>query len=67
MAETGGAGSTEGLDRVLADLRALSGDIESCGVLSKDGGLLASSHGERLPFVPGSRIVPGWSYLSHPR
>jgi len=34
------------LDRVLADLRALSGDIESCGVLSKDGELLASSHGE---------------------
>ncbi len=40
------AGSTENLDRVLADLRALSGDIESCGVLSKDGKLLSSSHGE---------------------
>src|ERR671933_259977 len=40
------AGSTENLDRVLADLRALSGDIESCGVLSKDGELLSSSHGE---------------------
>jgi uncharacterized protein len=46
MAERSGAGSTETLDRVLADLRALSGDIESCGVLSKDGGLLSSSHGE---------------------
>jgi predicted regulator of Ras-like GTPase activity (Roadblock/LC7/MglB family) len=46
MAERGGAGSTENLDRVLADLRALSGDIESCGVLSKDGQLLSSSHGE---------------------
>jgi predicted regulator of Ras-like GTPase activity (Roadblock/LC7/MglB family) len=40
------AGSTENLDRVLANLRALSGDIESCGVLSKDGELLSSSHGE---------------------
>ena len=38
--------ATENLDRVLADLRALSGDIESCGVLSKDGELLSSSHGE---------------------
>ena len=42
MAEVGG--STGSLDRVLADLRALSGDIESCGVLSKDGELLSSSH-----------------------
>jgi predicted regulator of Ras-like GTPase activity (Roadblock/LC7/MglB family) len=46
MVERGGAGSTENLDRALADLRALSGDIESCGVLSKDGQLLSSSHGE---------------------
>jgi predicted regulator of Ras-like GTPase activity (Roadblock/LC7/MglB family) len=46
MAERGRAGSTENLDRVLADLRALSGDIESCGVLSKDGELLSSSHAE---------------------
>jgi predicted regulator of Ras-like GTPase activity (Roadblock/LC7/MglB family) len=40
------AGATENLVRVLADLRALSGDIESCGVLSRDGELLSSSHGE---------------------
>ena len=46
MTERGGAGSAEELDRVLADLRALSGDMESCGVLSKDGNLLSSSHGE---------------------
>jgi predicted regulator of Ras-like GTPase activity (Roadblock/LC7/MglB family) len=46
MAERGGAGSTENVDRVLADLRALSGDIESCSVLSKDGELLSSSHAE---------------------
>jgi predicted regulator of Ras-like GTPase activity (Roadblock/LC7/MglB family) len=46
MAERGGAGSAEELNRVLADLQALSGDIESCGVLSKDGNLLSSSHAE---------------------
>ena len=45
MAERGGDGSSGDLDRVVADLRALSGDIESCGVLSKDGELLSSSHG----------------------
>ncbi len=43
MAEQGQTGN---VDRVLADLRALSGDIDSCGVLSKDGELLSSSHGE---------------------
>ncbi len=46
MTERGGDGSSGDLDRVVADLRALSGDIESCGVLSKDGELLSSSHGE---------------------
>jgi uncharacterized protein len=44
MAERGE--SAENVDRVLADLRVLSGDIGSCGVLSKDGELLSSSHGE---------------------
>ena len=43
MTKQGEAGN---LDRVLTDLRALSGDIDSCGVLSKDGELLSSSHGE---------------------
>jgi predicted regulator of Ras-like GTPase activity (Roadblock/LC7/MglB family) len=46
MTERGEAGSTGDLDRVLGDLRALSGDIKSCAVLSKDGELLSSSHGE---------------------
>ena len=46
MTERGGAGSSGDLDRVLEDLRALSGDIKSCAVLSKDGELLSSSHGE---------------------
>ncbi len=34
------------LDRALADLRALSGDMASCAVLSDDGVLISSSHGE---------------------
>ena len=42
MAERSDSG--EGLGRVLGDLRALSGDIGSCAVLSKDGELLSSSH-----------------------
>jgi predicted regulator of Ras-like GTPase activity (Roadblock/LC7/MglB family) len=46
MTERGGVGSTGDLDRVLGDLQALSGDIKSCAVLSKDGELLSSSHGE---------------------
>src|SRR5918995_2195822 len=44
MAESSGAGTAEGLDRVIADLRALSEDIESCAVLSGDRDLLSSSH-----------------------
>jgi uncharacterized protein len=45
MTERGEVGATGDLDRVLGDLRALSGDIKSCAVLSKDGELLSSSHG----------------------
>jgi uncharacterized protein len=45
MRMTERVGSTEKLERVLTDLRALSGDIDSCGVLSKGGDLLFSSHG----------------------
>ena len=44
MAERSGAEMAGGLDRVLADLRALSEDIESCAVLSGDRDLLTSSH-----------------------
>ncbi len=39
MSEGNGA-----LDRALADLRSLSGDIETCAVLGAEGELLASSH-----------------------
>lgn len=44
MAEQGGA--TKDLDRALGDLRALSGDIDSCAVLTEEGELRASRHGE---------------------
>jgi predicted regulator of Ras-like GTPase activity (Roadblock/LC7/MglB family) len=44
MAERSGTGAVGALDRVLADLRALSEDIESCAVLSGARDLLSSSH-----------------------
>jgi uncharacterized protein len=43
-AMTENSGTVGDLDRVLADLRALSEDIESCAVLSGDRDLLSSSH-----------------------
>src|SRR5215213_2007518 len=43
-AMTESSGTVGALDRVLADLRALSEDIESCAVLSEDRSLLSSSH-----------------------
>ena len=45
MRMTERVGSMGNLERVLTDLRALSGEIDSCGVLSKDGELLFTSHG----------------------
>ena len=53
MAERSAAGTAEGLDGVIADLRALSEDIESCAVLSGDGDLLSSSH---APGVERERV-----------
>src|ERR687893_2534367 len=44
MTERSGAGAAQDLDSVLADLRALSEDIDSCAVLSGDRDLLSSSH-----------------------
>ena len=44
MRMTERAGSMGNLERVLTDLRALSGEIDSCGVLSKEGELLFTSH-----------------------
>lgn len=64
MAERSGAEPTEGPDRVLADLRALSGDIESCGVLSKDGELLSSSHGEGVDRERATAMVAALANLA---
>jgi uncharacterized protein len=44
MTEQSGNETRGDLDGVLADLRALSEDIESCAVLSGDRDLLTSSH-----------------------
>ncbi len=46
VTERENVGSGGDLDRALADLQALSGDIASCAVLSADGVLLSSSHEE---------------------
>ena len=46
MSERDQSASAADLDRVVGDLRELSGGIKSCAVLSKDGELLSSSHGE---------------------
>jgi uncharacterized protein len=62
MAERGG--TAESLDRVLADLRALSGDIQSCGVLSKGGDLLSSSHGEGVDRERVSAMVAALANLA---
>lgn len=43
MSEQGGAGPAEGLERVLEDLRSLSGEIDAGFVLSGDGRMLAST------------------------
>jgi uncharacterized protein len=54
MAEQSGAGTVQNLEGVLADLRALSEDIETCAVLSKERDLLSSSHG---PGVERERVA----------
>jgi predicted regulator of Ras-like GTPase activity (Roadblock/LC7/MglB family) len=46
VTERENVGSGGDLDRALADLRALSGDMASCAVLSADGVLVSSSHTE---------------------
>src|SRR4028118_829437 len=46
VTERENVGSEGHLDRALADLRALSGDMASCAVLSADGMLLSSGRAE---------------------
>ena len=47
MTQNGEAESTENLGRVIQGLRALSGDIDSCAVLSSEGELIYSSSGSQ--------------------
>ena len=54
MTESEKAGAGGDLDRALADLRALSGDMSSCAVLAGDGALLSSSH---APGVDRERVA----------
>ena len=54
MTESEKVGSGGDLERVLADLRALSGDIASCAVFAGEGALLSSSH---APGVERERVA----------
>ena len=64
MAERSGAGTAQDLDRVLADLRALSEDIESCAVLSGERDLLSSSHGPGVDRDRVGAMLSALVYLS---
>ena len=64
MTERSGAGTAQDLDRVLADLRALSEDIESCAVLSGDRDLLSSSHEPGVERERAGAMLAALVYLS---
>ena len=64
MTEQSGAGTAQDLDRVLADLRALSEDIESCAVLSGERDLLSSSHGAGVDRERVGAMLAALVYLS---
>jgi len=64
VAERSETGSAGGLERVLADLRALSEDIASCAVLSDDGDLLSSSHGAGVDRERVAAMVAALANLS---
>ena len=64
MTERSGAGTAEDLDRVLADLRALSEDIDSCAVLSGDRDLLSSSHEPGVERERAGAMLAALVYLS---
>ena len=64
MAERSGGGEAQDLDNVLADLRALSEDIESCAVLSGERDLLSSSHGPGVDRDRVGAMLSALVYLS---
>ena len=64
MVERSGGGEAQALDNVLADLRALSEDIESCAVLSGERDLLSSSHGPGVDRDRVGAMLSALVYLS---
>ena len=65
MTEQSGTETIGALDRVLADLRALSEDIESCAVLSGDGDLLSSSHASAVDRERAGALLAALADLSN--
>jgi predicted regulator of Ras-like GTPase activity (Roadblock/LC7/MglB family) len=59
--ENPGAGTKGDVERLISDLRALSGDINSCAVLSEEGKLISSS---REPGVERERVSAMLAALS---
>ena len=64
MTERSGAETAQDLDRVLADLRALSEDIDSCAVLTGDWDLLSSSHEPGVDRERAGAMLAALVYLS---
>jgi predicted regulator of Ras-like GTPase activity (Roadblock/LC7/MglB family) len=64
MAERSGARAAQDLDRVLADLRALSEDIDSCAVLSGERDLLSSTHEPGVDRQRVGALLSALVYLS---
>lgn len=64
MAEDGRTRVVENLARVIGDLRSLSGDLESCAVLSSGGELVYSSHGEGVDRERVSAMLKALTNLS---
>jgi predicted regulator of Ras-like GTPase activity (Roadblock/LC7/MglB family) len=64
MTESSGTGALGDLDRLLADLRALSEDIDSCAVLSGDRDLLFSSHASAVDRERASALLAALVDLS---
>lgn len=62
--EDGTEGARGDLDRVLGDLRALSEDIRSCAVLSRNSELLSSSHERGVDRDRASAMLAALANLS---
>jgi predicted regulator of Ras-like GTPase activity (Roadblock/LC7/MglB family) len=65
MTEQSGTETSGALDRALADLGALSEDIESCAVLSGDRDLLSSSHASAVDRERAGALLAALADLSN--